>query len=392
MAISNAVVVGGGIGGLAVAAALGQRGVAVTLLEQAPRLSEVGAGVQISPNGLAVLRALGCEAALRQKGAVRGRAVQLNDFKGGAPVARLDLTRLDEQQKYYFVHRADLVDVLAGAAKRVNVTFEMGVQAVSVHPADLPQVSLLDGSSRRAKLVVAAEGLHSVARRALNGPDGPVFSGQVAWRAVVPNTFDHPDEAHVTMGPGCHLVSYPLRDGSLINLVAVQERDHWADEGWHHRDDPANLRAAFAGFQGRAAQMIAAVEDTAIWGLHVHDVAARWHNNGVVLAGDAAHPMLPFLAQGANMALEDAWVLAHEAVLGGKDWAARYQTRRAARVSRVARAAADNAGRYHMRPGVVRTLAHLGLRVGSRVAPGRMLGAFDWLYGLDVTQAAPRPR
>ena len=385
MAISNAIVVGGGIGGLAVAAALGQRGVAVTLLEQAPRLSEVGAGVQISPNGLAVLRALGVEAALRQKGAVRGQAVVLKDFKGDAPVAKLDLTRLEDRQKYYFVHRADLVDVLAGAAKRVNVTFEMGAQAASVQPGELPQVTLMDGSIRRGKLVVAAEGLHSVARRALNGPDEPQFTGQVAWRAIVPNRFDHPDQAHVTMGPGRHLVSYPLRGGQLVNLVAVEERQNWADEGWHHPDDPAHLRRAFESFHGRSREMIEAVEETAIWGLHLHNVAERWHYGGVVLSGDAAHPMLPFLAQGANMALEDAWVLAEEAVRGGANWAQRYQGRRQDRVIRVVRTARGNARRYHLRPGPARALAHLGLRLGSRVAPGRMLGAFDWLYGLDVT-------
>ena len=386
MAISNAIVVGGGIGGLAVAAALAQNGVAVTLLEQAPRLSEVGAGLQISPNGLAVLRALGLEAALRQKMAVRGQAVVLNDYRGGAPVARLDLTRLAEAQKYYFVHRADLIDVLAGAAKRANVTFEMGAQVASVHPGELPQVQLMDGTMRRAKLLVAAEGLHSVARRALNGPDGPAFSGQVAWRAIVPNVVDHPDEAHVTMGPGRHLVSYPLRGGSLINLVAVEERNAWADEGWHHKDDPAAMKSAFSQFQGRAGEMISAVQETSIWGLHLHPVATRWHHGSVALMGDAAHPMLPFLAQGANMALEDAWVLAREVKRGGADWGDRYQGARHARVARVVKVAAGNARRYHLRPGPLRSLTHMGLRLGSKVAPGRMIGAFDWLYGVDVTR------
>ncbi|MGB3243033.1 MAG: FAD-dependent monooxygenase [Sulfitobacter sp.] len=386
MAISNAIVVGGGIGGLAVAAALGQRGIAVTLLERAQKLSEVGAGLQISPNGLAVLRALGVETALRQKEAVRGQAVLLKDSKGDAPVARLDLTRLNDTQRYYFVHRADLIDVLAGAAKRANVTFDLGTQVVSVHPGVLPQVQLSDGTTRRAKLVVAADGLHSVARTALNGADTAQFSGQVAWRAIVPNTFKHPAEAHVTMGPGRHLVSYPLRGGRLVNLVAVEERADWTDEGWHHTDDPATLKTAFAQFGGRAGEMIAAVKETSVWGLHLHPVANRWHDGGVALLGDAAHPMLPFLAQGANMALEDAWVLADMVARGGAEWADRYQNARRSRVARVVRAAAGNAKRYHLRPGLLRTATHMGLRLGSKVMPGRMIGAFDWLYGVDVTR------
>jgi salicylate hydroxylase len=248
-----------------------------------------------------------------------------------------------------------------------------------------------DGSRRRAELVVAADGLHSVARSVLNGPDEATFSGQVAWRATVENRFDHPDEVHVAMGPGRHLVSYPIREGRFVNLVAVEERQAWAPEGWHERDDPANLRAAFSGFQGRAAQMIDAVEAATLWGLHLHPVAPVWQREGVVLLGDAAHPTLPFLAQGANMALEDAFVLAELAMSGGADWAGRYQDRRFKRVARVVKAAERTAWRYHLRPGLVRKVAHLGLGVGSRFAPGRMLGAYDWLYGCDVTRAPHQP-
>jgi len=390
MAVSNAIVVGGGIGGLAAAAALAQRGLAVTVLEQARQFGEVGAGVQVSPNGMAVLRALGCAAEITRKQAVRGQAVVLSN-DAGRRVARLDLARLRPDQHYAFVHRVDLIDVLAGAAKRGNVTFEMGAQVVSVHPGDVPYVTLSDGSTRRGKAVIAADGLHSVARTALNGADQAQFTRQVAWRAVVENLCDHPPEAHVAMGAGRHLVSYPLRGGRLVNLVAVEERDDWAPEGWHHADDPAHLRKAFGQFDGRAAALIGAVQQTSLWGLHLHPVAPIWQHGSVVLMGDAAHPMLPFLAQGANMALEDAWVLAQEVAGGGADWAARYQERRHARVSRVVKAARGNAARYHMAPGLKRTVAHSGLRAASTLFPKRMLGAFDWLYGHDVTGRVPRP-
>lgn len=386
MDISNALVIGGGIGGLVVATALARHGVAMTVLEQAPRIAEVGAGLQISPNGLAVMRALGLEGALRQRSAVRGRAVVLRDYKVGKTVARLDLARLAKDQQYYFMHRADLVDVLMGAAKRANVSFELGVQVASVRPGALPVVQMADGSTRRAELVVAADGLHSVARPVLNGADEATFTGQVAWRALVPNGINHPNEAHVTMGPGRHLVSYPVRDGAMVNLVAVEERDTWAAEGWNHTDDPEHLRRAFAGFGGDAKRLLDAVNEATLWGLHRHPVAATWQREGVVMLGDAAHPTLPFLAQGANMALEDAWVLAdHIARLPRDKALIAYQAARSPRVTRVIKAAESNATRYHLRPGPLRTAAHLGLRLASTVAPGRMMAAFDWLYGYDVT-------
>lgn len=384
--ISNAIVIGGGIGGLTAAAALSRRGMPVTLLEQAPRITEVGAGLQISPNGMTVLRAMNLETKLLERGAVRAQAVVLQDYKAGAQVARLDLARGRGARSYLFVHRADLIEVLHGAARQGNVSIELGAKVTAVHPGKTPSLDLEVGGPRRAELIVDASGIHSKARSLINGPDAARFSGQVAWRAVVPNHFDHPDEAHVTMGPGRHLVSYPLRGGSLINLVAVEERDTWAPEGWSLADDPAHLRRAFDGFGGRAAEMLAAVKDCTVWGLHLHPVAPLWHKGGTVLLGDAAHPTLPFLAQGANMALEDAWVLADQVLgLPGAKALPRYQELRHARVTRVIRTAQGNAARYHLRPGPARLLAHLGLRVASTVAPGMMTGAFNWLYHHDVT-------
>ena len=385
MGWGNAIVIGAGIGGLTCAIALARRGVAVTVIEQAPAIREVGAGLQISPNGLAVLRALGLRRRLLERGAVRGRAVVLRAHDAAGDVARLDLMRLPETQTYLFAHRADLVDVLARAAREANVSFEMGVEVTSVLPGAVPKITLADGSTRQAELIVGADGIHSRARPALNGADAAFFTRQVAWRTTVPNTVDHPDVAMVTMGPARHLVSYPLRGGEMVNLVAVEERQSWAEEGWHHPDDPAHLRAAFAGFGGLASALIEAVEAPTLWGLHRHPVAALWQKQGVALLGDAAHPTLPFLAQGANMALEDAWVLAREVAQDGPGALPRYQNARISRVARVIKAAEGNAWRYHLRPGPLRFTAHNALRLGSRVAPGRMLGAFDWLYGEDVT-------
>lgn len=379
--VENAVIVGAGIGGLACAVALARRGVAVTAFERAPAIREVGAGLQISPNGLAVLRALGLEAVLDAQGAVQATSVVLADYKAGREVARLDLTRLGDQ-RYLFVHRHDLVTLLARAAEAAGVTLRLGQQVASVVPGDAPHILSGDGARAQADVVICADGLHSVGRQVVSPGAEARFTGQVAWRATVPAQEGAAAQARVSMGPGRHVVSYPLRGGAMMNLVAVQERDGWAEEGWQHEDDPAHLRAAFADFGGSVAELLSEVTQVSLWGLFRHPVAECWMRDNVALVGDAAHPTLPFLAQGANLALEDAWILA-ECLLAGVP--ERYQALRRDRAVRVIDAASGNAWKYHLRAGPLRNLAHLGLSLGSRVAPGMMMRQFDWIYRHDVT-------
>lgn len=383
-------VIGAGIGGLAAALALRARGAEVTVLEQAPEISEVGAGLQISPNGVAVLRALGLEEGLAGP-AVRAQAVVLRDHARGGEVLRLDLVRHAPDLAYYFVHRADLVDLLAEAARRAGVRLRLLQRVERVLPADEPgaRPAMVLASSTRveADLIVGADGLHSRARVALNGADDPFFTRQVAWRAVVPNDCGMGPEAHLFMGPGRHMVCYPLRRGAAVNIVAVQERARWAAEGWHHGDSPDRLRAAFADFSGLAGALLGRVKEVALWGLFRHPVAPRWQGGGVAILGDAAHPTLPFMAQGANLALEDAWVLAEEVARTGSlaEGLAAYQRRRHPRAARVIAAANSNAWKYHLRPAPLRGAAHLALRLGGALAPGRMVRQFDWIYRHDVT-------
>lgn len=380
----TAIVIGGGIGGLAVARALALRGVQVTVLEQAPEIREVGAGLQISPNGFAVLKGLGLHQALAAR-AVQARAVSLRDYRRGE-VLHLDLTRLRDQN-YYFIHRADLIEALAAGTRDVGVQVRLNQKVELVVPGRLPYVDLADGSRLQADLIVGADGLHSVLRPALNKAANPFFTGQVAWRALVPNHQGRGPEAWVHMAPGRHLVSYPLRKGSVLNIVAVQERAAWREEGWHHPDDPANLRAAFADFGDQAQQMLAAVEEVHCWGLFRHQVAEVWQRENCALLGDAAHPTLPFLAQGASMALEDTWALVDELAKSEDIGAglAAYEHRRQARATRVINAASNNAWKYHLRNWPIRKAAHLALRVGGTLAPGLMLHQFDWLYDHDET-------
>jgi salicylate hydroxylase len=182
-----------------------------------------------------------------------------------------------------------------------------------------------------------------------------------------------------------------LRGGALINLVAVQERTLWAQESWAHRDDPANLRDAFEGAAPSVTRMLEHVEEVHLWGLFRHPVAPIWYGQNCALIGDAAHPTLPFLAQGANMALEDAWALCMSLHETGplEDRLAAYQNLRNPRVSKVIKAANGNAWKYHLPRGPMRLAAHLALGVGSRFAPNLMLRQFDWLYGYDITSELP---
>ncbi|MCC5985767.1 MAG: FAD-dependent monooxygenase [Rhodobacteraceae bacterium] len=387
----SATIIGGGVAGLALAVALARHSDwRVTVLEQAPALTEVGAGLQISPNGAAVLAALGLAPELAAA-SLRARAVVLRDGRRGGPVLRIPLPA--DGAGFHLVHRADLVALLAEAARAAGAECLLGAQALALDPhGPRPRAVLQDGRTLDSDLLAGADGLHSCLRETLLGPARPAFTGQVAWRALIPGDPDDAPEAQVFMGPGRHLVSYPLRGGHLRNIVAVEERSAWAEEGWNIRDDAEHLRTAFAGFGGPVPGWLAQVRDPWLWGLFRHPVAPNWFLGHGVLLGDAAHPTLPFMAQGANMALEDAWVLAamlcrHADIPRAL---AAYQTARDGRARRIVAAANANARNYHLRA-PLRPLAHLALRIGGHIAPRAPLRRFAWLWEHDVTRAHPLP-
>lgn len=384
-------VLGAGVAGLALARALALRGAAVTVLEQAEAIREVGAGLQITPNGAAVLRGLGLLPGL-EAASLRSRAVTLRDGRDGSAVLRMDLARLRPDLGWHLIHRADLIELLAEGARAVGVQIRLlqRIESVDLSGA-VAAVATAQDADYRPAILLGADGLHSRLRAALDGTGEPGFTGQVAWRAVIPAEPGAAPEAEVHMGAGRHLVSYPLRGGRLRNIVAVEERDTWVEEGWNLRADPMALQLAFAGFSPRVRGWLDQVQECWLWGLFRHPVTPSWGRvlpaGMVALLGDAAHPTLPFLAQGANMALEDAWTLA--ALLdrhGPGDAAlAAYRQARAARCQRIVAAANGNARAYHL-SGLTRGLAHTALRLGSRLAPGAALGRFDWLHGYDATQ------
>lgn len=366
-------IIGAGIAGLAAATALARRGAEVTVLERSAALREVGAGLQISPNAGRVLKALGLWPEFEAE-AQPSRAVILRD-SAARQIAKLDLARYRPQDDFRFIHRARLLSVLENGARAAGAEIRLG--------QDVTEPTAHDGCD----LLIGADGVKSVVRGLLNGPETPFFTGQTAWRALIPCPEDAAPEAQIFMGPGRHIVSYPLGRGQR-NIVAVLESKTWREEGWSHAGDPEELRATFARFGGPVADWLGQVDQVGIWGLFRHPVAQRWQDGRTAILGDAAHPTLPFIAQGAVMAIEDAWILAAclDADPDQSRALARYQALRHDRVTRIVEAANGNARNYHLR-GPARAVAHAGLRAISRFAPTAMIERFAWLYDYDPTTA-----
>tara|TARA_R110002051_G_scaffold52574_2_gene99782 strand:- start:15046 stop:16194 length:1149 start_codon:yes stop_codon:yes gene_type:complete len=372
-------IVGAGIGGLTAALAFARNGAEVFVLEQAPALTEVGAGLQITPNGGRVLQALGLTDAVFKAG-IAAEAVVPKDALTGRDVTRFDLTT--QTPRYRFFHRASLLNLLADAARAAGVEVNLGVQ---VHGMDADGVLQTSNGPMHADVVVGADGIHSK-MRAYCQPDAQqaAFTGQVAWRGVVPMR-EAPAQAHIWMAPRRHVVTYPLPNG-LLNVVAVQERSDWAAEGWSHIDDAHNLRNAFAECAPAVREILAQIDTPLLWGLFRHPVVPQWTRRTVALLGDAAHPTLPFLAQGANLAIEDAFVLARCCAQEADvpEAFSRYQHLRHDRVVRALAAANANARNYHL-SGIKRHVAFAGLKTLGAVAPDAFIRRLGWLYDHDVT-------
>ena len=255
-----------------------------------------------------------------------------------------------------------------------------------------PALKLAGGEVLSGDLVIGADGIRSAVRGQLDGPEEPDFIGQIAWRGTIPagrlpDGLVAPD-ATVWAGPGRHLVTYYLRGGSLVNFVAVEERAEWTAEGWSTPGDPDQLRRAFTGWHGDVTGLLDHVEETFLWGLFGRPEQVRWVDGPVVLIGDAAHPMLPFMAQGAAMALEDVAVLVRELQASGDmaDTLLGYEQLRWARVARVQQRSLANGRFFHKRSGLARFGTWGLVSAVSRLAPGLAAGQLDWLYGHDATE------
>ncbi|WP_415920132.1 FAD-dependent monooxygenase [Tateyamaria sp. SN6-1] len=390
------VIVGGGIGGLAAAVACALRGLEVTVLEQAPELGEVGAGLQISPNGWRVLEAMGVAPLLRDT-VFEPEAIEMRIGQTGRSVFRLPMRGYATTRwgaPFMHVHRADLAEALVARLGALSPGAVRTGQSVEGYVADGPAVRLQDGTEIAGDVVIGADGLHSVIRRQMLGPDAPRYTGNVAWRAVVPiaalgNTAP-PPTACVWVGDKRHAVTTRLRGGTLANFVGMVEQAEPAPEDWRSTGDSAQVAADFAGWDPAISDLIAAAPVIHRWALFDRAPLPRWHQNRIVLLGDAAHPMLPSMAQGAVQALEDAWCLAALLATDPVEQALpKYFDMRIARTARVQRGSAANARMFHHASALGQHVVYGPMGIGARWVPELIHRRQDWVYGYDITQMVP---
>ena len=379
---------------MAAGLALARVGCRVTIFERAEALTEAGAGVQLSPNACAVLDRLGLLEALAPV-AVEPAEVLIRRGRDGAPLARVPLGAAARSRYGYpslVVTRADLQRVLLAAVRRERgIAINLGHGVLGFEPAGSGVSLRLEGTSeasQRVDALVAADGIRSALRPRITGVSTDALrpAGRTAWRTLVPSHDAEADacvaRSNLWLGRRAHLVHYPVDGGRQVNVVAILDHGSRtsADDLWSAPGDPAVLRRRFAEWAEPARRLVATALSWRCWALHDRAPLARWSSGPATLLGDAAHPMLPFLAQGAAQALEDAAALAAAIAASPGDVPAaflRYETRRRPRTAQVQAASAGQARIYHLGP-PLSFARDLALR---SLGPERLAARYDWLYG-----------
>lgn len=391
----HVLIAGAGIAGLTTALALLRRGIDVDVHEQATELRQIGAGVQIGPNGSRVLIDLGLQDALEPVVCeAAGKEVRLWD--SGRSWSLFDLGQdclARFGAPYWMVHRADLHEVLLGAVRGLKPdAVHLGAAVSGFHvEADRVALAFADGSrSEWANALIGADGVHSATRRAMGVLDRPRFTGIMAWRGLAPAAA-LPDDMRRPVGtnwvgPGRHVITYPLRDGALFNFVGIVEGRDWPVESWNEPGTTAECLADFEGWHPHVRAMIGAVDVPYKWALLGREPMSTWTAGPVCLVGDACHPTLPFLAQGANMAIEDGLVLARciAASEPGELSSAlsRFERTRVDRTAAIVRGSSETAKRFH-NP-VLADPAGAVEYVAREWEPERVKTRYDWLYDYDA--------
>ena len=388
----NVIVAGAGIGGLTAALALARNGFRATVLEQSERLEETGAGIQLSPNASRILIGLGLEDRLRPL-AVAPVAVRVMSAASGREIVRLPLGEAAERRygaPHWAIHRGDLQAVLLAAVSRspeITLKLGAGVDDYVTHPDGVTvSASCAAGTAEeRGIALIGADGLWSLVRQRIGYGEPPRFAGRAAWRCLIPAREVAPEFreplVYLWLGSDAHLVHYPVKAGRVINVVVITAKS-WSARGWSEPAGRADLVPRLpADTWALAARTLVGLPDAWLkWALHDRAPIEGWSRGPVGLLGDAAHPMLPYLAQGAAMAIEDAVVLAQCMAHQPDEPAAALQTYyalRKARTRKVQRLAARNGGRYHL-GGMSGRARNVAMRM---IGGNQLLRNYDWIYG-----------
>ncbi|WP_305785724.1 FAD-dependent monooxygenase [Symbioplanes lichenis] len=376
-------IVGAGVGGLTAAVALRGRGIHADVYEQQSRPAEIGAGVSLGANGMRVLDGLGLGAAVRGVASNLPR-IQFRHWRTGGVFHEHPLGDWYERRfggPFLGVHRADLHRVLLDAYEGKPV---LGRRCVGVQEgADGVTAEFADGSRVRADVVVGADGLRSAVRAHVAGADAPVFSGTSCFRGLVPGS--DIDGLTFFLGPGRHLVAYPVRGGDFVNFVAYVPDPGRPRESWSARSTPGEAAAAFDGWTATVTSLLGRAGEVGRWALYDREPVRRWSTGRVTLLGDAAHPMLPHAGQGSNQAIEDAAALA-ACLAAGDDVAAalhRYEQVRKARTRQIQAGSRGNAACFQLPDGPAADERNARLRDLPETA--------GWIHGYDIGAAVTGP-
>ncbi|QWA10561.1 FAD-dependent monooxygenase [Sodalis ligni] len=392
-------VIGGGIGGAALIASLRQRGMEAHLFERTTAFREVGAGVQMSPNAVKILYALGLRDTLDRLGyvpeAVIGRHWRTGRENFRTPQA--GACRRMFGTDCYHLHRADLLAMLVNLINPRQVTMNAHCISVTNH-GQTAVARFSDHEDFEADVIVGADGVHSVVRDSLFGAEAPLFTGNICWRAVIPAAL-HPEfispVTAVWQGPNGHVVTYAISGGSAQNIVAVSETPHWMAESWHVPSSREEMLQAFAGWHPDVLRELSAAESVFKWGLFDRDPMEQWSKGHITLLGDAAHPMLPFLAQGAAMALEDGYILASLLAVPGIDAMEalhQYEAERMPRTSRVQLSARARGKRFHLTSPWQQFKRDFSYKLKTMLNPHTAGQEAHWVFSYDATAFRPAGR
>lgn len=386
-------IVGAGIGGLAAGLALLNRGIDVDIYEQAAELREVGAGVQISPNGSRVLYALGIGDEVRQLSCEpAGKEVRLWNTGQTWKLFDLGADAIERYGSPYFTaYRADLHLALVNAVRRAKPdAIHLNARCEGFTQDDRSvTLRLATGEQVNGSALIGADGVHSRIRAALFGADSPTFSGIMAWRGVIPiqklpERLRRPVGTN-WIGPGGHIISYPLRRGELMNFAGYVERSDWLVESWSVQGTTEEYAQDFAGWHEDIHTHIRNIDTPFKWALLIRTPLERWTVGRVTLLGDACHQTLPFLAQGAVMALEDGLVLARavQQYRGDLPLAlVKYEEARRDRTNRIVRGSAENTRRFH-NP-LLNDPLEAAKYVDREWTEQKIRDRYDWLFTYDA--------